>query len=221
MAMLASMELRACHADRLRVAEVWTFGMPRAGNAAFAERYAAVAAGAGAAEPMWRVVHAEDLVPQLPPYWLGFRHPPLEIYYPTKTASFFQTCPPDVGALENPGCSLAASHGTMEDHHAYLGGAILTDENKVPEECISAAAMAQKQSAGITSLVWTALVALAFSCGVSCFCGRVCCGGRCWTVLTPRDRGYIREDEESTQNASDECEDANSMVGEDKCGPGL
>lgn len=59
--------------ERLR--GVYTIGMPRAGGAAFAARYGAVADGALAART-FRFVHGADIVPQVPPAVapFGYRH---------------------------------------------------------------------------------------------------------------------------------------------------
>jgi len=46
---------------------VYTFGMPRAGGAAFATRYAL-------ADTTYRLLHGDDIVPSVPPSELGFRH---------------------------------------------------------------------------------------------------------------------------------------------------
>lgn len=54
---------------------VYTFGMPRAGDAAFAASYRAAGDGA-LARRTYRLVHGADIVPAVPPYAapFGFRH---------------------------------------------------------------------------------------------------------------------------------------------------
>lgn len=51
---------------RLAPRAVYAFGCPRVGNAAFA--------ASTRLPPIYRVVHGQDLVPRVPPAWLGFEH---------------------------------------------------------------------------------------------------------------------------------------------------
>jgi hypothetical protein len=93
MAEYAALELGAS-----RVASVYTFGTPRGGNAAFAATY--VAAGLPAA---FRVTHAEDPVPHLPPEFLNYQHPPREVFFPSQSNwSNFRVCSETDG--EDPAC---------------------------------------------------------------------------------------------------------------------
>ncbi|MDC7788129.1 lipase family protein [Rhodoplanes sp. TEM] len=55
--------------EHMLVPEVYTFGMPRVGNEAFARDYDAVLG-----RRTFRLVHGEDLVPTVPPSVLGFHH---------------------------------------------------------------------------------------------------------------------------------------------------
>ena len=56
---------------------LFTLGQPRVGNAAFAaalEARAAAVRAAGLPLRAWRLVNDNDVVPMVPPTWLGFRH---------------------------------------------------------------------------------------------------------------------------------------------------
>lgn len=53
----------------IAAAGVYTFGMPRAGNASFAREY-----NKAFGDRTYRFVHGEDVVPTVPPSELGFRH---------------------------------------------------------------------------------------------------------------------------------------------------
>ncbi len=84
MAEYAAWELGA---PRLR--SVYTFGSPRGGNAAFAAAFAAAALPA-----VYRVTHAEDPVPHLPPMFFDYLHPPQEVFFPSQTnCAFPRTAP--------------------------------------------------------------------------------------------------------------------------------
>lgn len=67
LAALTAQRLAAVAPERL--AAVYTFGMPRVGNAAFAQAYEAVLGAR-----TYRMVHGDDLVPTVPPSSLGFHH---------------------------------------------------------------------------------------------------------------------------------------------------
>lgn len=171
LAALAAMELRACH--DVDVAEVWTFGMPRVGNADFVEAFIDVARRAEADPPIWRVVQGTDIIPRLPLFHLGFRHLPVEVFYnDSENASTFEVCP----MLEDPECMFLYSPAqcSMTDHHNYLGGRLVSDENTVTAQCISVQSMRQKQ---VSAQIWqVAFGVLLFLCLASCLmgCGTLC-----------------------------------------------
>ncbi len=66
LAVVASGQLAA---GGIRPLAVHTFGMPRAGSAAFAARYDAALGSC-----TYRLVHGDDMVPTVAPSFLGFRH---------------------------------------------------------------------------------------------------------------------------------------------------
>lgn len=79
MAALAAWDLSHSY----NVVELYTFGEPRVGNAAFA---AALAASVTA----WRVTHNADIVPHVPFEDLGYQHHPTEIWYNEASSGFTQ-----------------------------------------------------------------------------------------------------------------------------------
>lgn len=75
LASLAAADLRTLNH---RVDAVYTMGEPRVGNVAYAKWYGRTFRGRA-----FRVVHAADVVPHLPPQLYGvFRHAPTEVWYP-------------------------------------------------------------------------------------------------------------------------------------------
>jgi len=83
------------------IAGVYTFGQPRAGDAAFSRLY-----DSRLKIRTWRSVHAEDVVPRMP--WLlgRYRHAGHEVFYPSSTPSrpvvdrpFWTRLRSDVGGL--------------------------------------------------------------------------------------------------------------------------
>ena len=95
----------------------YSFGTPRVGNAAWA---AAVSAAAAASRPdsYYRVVHALDPVPRLPPHEiLDYVHPPREVWY-SENSSSFVVCSADSG--EDPACSDSDVPVGAADHTHYL-----------------------------------------------------------------------------------------------------
>eukprot|EP00931_Biecheleriopsis_adriatica_P123510 TRINITY_DN98562_c0_g1_i1.p1 TRINITY_DN98562_c0_g1~~TRINITY_DN98562_c0_g1_i1.p1 ORF type:complete len:436 (+),score=83.76 TRINITY_DN98562_c0_g1_i1:82-1389(+) len=189
LATLASMELRSCWSENVDVTGVWTFGMPRLGNAEFADAYAEMAALRGHYPPQWRVVHHRDLIPRVPLYRLGYRHVPVEVFYDRKVSSTAQICAP-VGAPheEDLRCSASfcsalpvmpwskARKCSMKDHNDYLPG-LSFDENDQPDTCISKNTFVLKQQ---TARHWLLLLASEGCFGVAsillcCFCCWCCC----------------------------------------------
>jgi triacylglycerol lipase len=59
---------RTLREGKIKTARVFTYGMPRVGNAAFVSRYAALA------PTTYRFVHGLDIIPSVPPEKLDFRH---------------------------------------------------------------------------------------------------------------------------------------------------
>jgi len=146
---LASFEARAGFG--LHVDEVWTFGKPRVGNAAFAERYVQAAVAQGSRTPMWRVVHYMDPVPLLPPnIGLGYLHEVQEVWYTTRESSAFKICNFDLWnasvPYEDPTCSasssvLACLPHAETDHNTYLN--LSMHDTDLPIGCASDASVEQ------------------------------------------------------------------------------
>lgn len=93
---------------------VYTFGEPRVGNLDFAKLLN------GAISRVYRVTHHRDIVPHLPPRWLGFVHSTQEIYYDEFSMNYAQ-CSRSDG--EDPTCSNTCSPfmcNSIVDHLTYL-----------------------------------------------------------------------------------------------------
>lgn len=70
-----------------QVAESYHFGTPRSGSDSFARMHDAMFVGRS-----WRVTHAKDPVPELPPRALGWVHVEPEVYYRAQVADGSETC---------------------------------------------------------------------------------------------------------------------------------
>ena len=91
----------------------YSFGTPRVGNAAWASTLHA-AASASRPDSYFRIVHALDPVPRLPPaVLLGYAHPPREVWY-SENSSSFVVCSADSG--EDPACSDSDAPFGTRDH---------------------------------------------------------------------------------------------------------
>lgn len=92
-----------------------TFGTPRSGNAAWAAAWAAAAPSIA-----FRITHAHDPVPHLPPREiLGFVHSPREVWYPDAgNGTRFIVCSATDG--EDPSCSNSILPLSPDDHNLYL-----------------------------------------------------------------------------------------------------
>jgi len=69
------------------VVESYDFGRPRVGNDVFAQAYDSRFKGR-----TYRITHAQDPVPHLPPQLLGFEHTDPEIFYKTNLSSGWRQC---------------------------------------------------------------------------------------------------------------------------------
>ena len=99
---------------------VYTFGQPRTGNAAFVSHAAANIATHN--HSYFRVVHAADLVPHVPPrFVLGYLHLPGEVWYPNSNESVAYIRCSDSNAAEDERCSDSLWTLEVNDHHVYLG----------------------------------------------------------------------------------------------------
>ena len=102
-----------------------SFGTPRAGNAAWALAWTA-AAEAAMPGAHFRVVHARDPVPRLPPAVIfGYQHPPQEVWY-NEGSSSFVLCNATYG--EDPHCSDGDLPIDPRDHDVYLNVTLGTSQ---------------------------------------------------------------------------------------------
>jgi len=69
---------------RADVRGVRTFGSPRVGDILFAAAYESVLG-----QKTWRVTHAHDVVPSVPPRLVGFHHVPTEVFYRPEVRVYF------------------------------------------------------------------------------------------------------------------------------------
>lgn len=114
LAILCMLDLRLTFGSRISFEPLYTYGIPRVGNADFAKYCASTEV------PIFRVVHYRDPVPRLPlPSW-GYVHSPLEVFYDEPMTSYF-VCD---GSGEDPRCSDQYSFTSdlfhLNDHFTYL-----------------------------------------------------------------------------------------------------
>lgn len=95
--------------------ELYTFGEPRVGNVYFTNWSTTVLSE----ERQFRVTHARDPVPHLPPRSWGYVHVPQEHWYPADD-DIYMLCA-DSSDSEDPACSNSVYATTVSDHLAYLG----------------------------------------------------------------------------------------------------
>uniref|UniRef100_A0A7S4BAZ7 Fungal lipase-type domain-containing protein n=2 Tax=Chrysotila carterae TaxID=13221 RepID=A0A7S4BAZ7_CHRCT len=102
---------------------LYTYGMPRVGDFEFAKALNARVANA------YRIVHARDIVPHLPPCvgLLGCsqgkampHHTATEVFYPNamRSGDNFTICD---GSGEDSHCSNGVAHISVSDHCSYFG----------------------------------------------------------------------------------------------------
>ncbi|KAL7679724.1 putative fungal lipase-like domain, alpha/Beta hydrolase [Plasmopara halstedii] len=100
--------------EKIPVNVLYTFGKPRVGNINFSARLRR------ANMEVYRVTHFRDVVPHLPPTWLGFEHTTREIFY-DQFSDRYRNCSETDG--EDPTCSNACSPfscTSIVDHLTYL-----------------------------------------------------------------------------------------------------
>jgi hypothetical protein len=95
---------------------LYNYGEPRVGNPAFA----AWAAATLTEGRQFRVTHARDPVPHLPPLDFGFIHTPHELWYDNNGNTTWRDCK-DSSTAEDPTCSDSVLPIDVEDHLLYLG----------------------------------------------------------------------------------------------------
>ncbi|RNE96501.1 lipase, partial [Trypanosoma conorhini] len=107
--------------------ELYTFGEPRVGNAAFANWFLALFCGGG--HETSRVTHKRDVVPHLPPAYSGFEHGPHEVWYDNDGSTSYANCSdvsgtacPAETTAEDAECSNSLLPISIADHLKYLGG---------------------------------------------------------------------------------------------------
>lgn len=106
------------------------FGSPRVGNLEFVRAMQKEVPG------QWRVTHAWDAVPHMPPQYFGFYHTPTEVFFPSQNGSnLTYTVCDDSG--EDPFCSNRCYHSwtgcsSVADHMIYAGIPIGTDSCEGP-----------------------------------------------------------------------------------------
>ncbi|ESL12119.1 lipase [Trypanosoma rangeli SC58] len=106
--------------------ELYTFGAPRVGNAAFSDWLLALFCSGG--HEMYRITHSRDPVPHLPPMYMGFEHGPHEVWYDNAGSTSYRNCSDEGGTecpakstAEDPACSNSILPIHLPDHLLYLG----------------------------------------------------------------------------------------------------
>jgi hypothetical protein len=81
--------------ELLPVSGVYTFGQPRAGNAAFAKMFDATFTPGGSRlkDITFRVVNQNDIVPRTPGWLLGYRHCGNEVFLPPGSVTNWELNP--------------------------------------------------------------------------------------------------------------------------------
>ncbi|KAL3422811.1 lipase [Phlyctema vagabunda] len=125
-ATLAALEIAALLGPS-SVLELYTYGSPRVGNAAFADFATTVLAGTGSEAATgldisnYRVTHRNDPVPQIPPTWVGYQHLAPEYWIPNDdpTTNTVDVCE----AVEDPACNAGTGLIPLEgaSHSLYFG----------------------------------------------------------------------------------------------------
>jgi hypothetical protein len=98
----------------IQIAAIITFGTPRTGNEAWANSLALTAPPIS-----FRIVHAYDPVPHLPPEFVDYKHAPREVFYPQSgNGTNFTVCSQTDG--EDSTCSDSILPIFPKDHNFYL-----------------------------------------------------------------------------------------------------
>jgi hypothetical protein len=97
--------------------QTFTYGSPRVGDAKFANYISRLfpATSNVLSQPL-RVVNYNDMVPRLPPQWVGFLHHDREVWIPSVTSSGALLCATGLGG-EDPECSMSLPAGINVDPH--------------------------------------------------------------------------------------------------------
>ncbi|KAK7201290.1 lipase [Novymonas esmeraldas] len=120
LALLAAVDLQL-HLNSLTTSPkhlaLYTFGAPRVGNSHFTKWAHQLLANG----PHYRLTHARDPVPHLPPKRFGFLHAPTEVFYRTADNSSMRVCA-DSATAEAKDCSNKLLAASISNHLKYLGG---------------------------------------------------------------------------------------------------
>lgn len=114
---LATIAAFDLHMNGYDIAGVISFESPRVGNAAFQEKFNSVLSSS----LLYRVTYAKDIVPHVPPRWLGYQHVNPEIYFPNADLDRAMVC----SRTEDHGCSWSQRFPwSVHDHCSvpYVGG---------------------------------------------------------------------------------------------------
>ncbi|CAJ1991268.1 lipase / LIP2 [Leishmania donovani] len=120
-ALLAAVDVQA-HVNRMffvsrPIVSLYTFGMPRVGNRAFA----VWAAGMLSRGSHFRITSRHDPVPRMPSSGsAGFQHVPYEVYCAAAAGTNCRVCE-DSADGDDPTCIVQASKVDMRDHFFYFG----------------------------------------------------------------------------------------------------
>ncbi|KAG5495988.1 hypothetical protein JIQ42_02872 [Leishmania sp. Namibia] len=95
--------------------ELYTFGEPRVGNQDFSKWTASVFAK----HQRFRITHARDPVPRLPPRMFSYLHVPQEVWYPGSDGDAVMC--QERNNQEDPSCSDSVYGTRVADHLLYLG----------------------------------------------------------------------------------------------------
>ena len=104
--------------------QLMTFGKPRIGNSVFSKFFDSKI------KSKWRIVNQKDLIPRLPPRFLGYQHSVQEIWF-EKNEKDFKFC--DANNGEDSKCSLSVKLPVPWNYHIrYLG---FNKHDGAPFEC--------------------------------------------------------------------------------------
>jgi hypothetical protein len=106
---------------------LYTFGEPRVGNPTFVNWAVTILQGG----VQYRVTHASDPVPHVPPLDFGFLHVPHELWYDNNGDSSYSNCQ-DSASGEDPNCSDSTVPAAIWDHVMYLGHCTTCDRQPSP-----------------------------------------------------------------------------------------
>jgi len=111
MAVLSAAHLQT--QEGVNVDEIYTFGLPRVGDAAFSTWFNQNIPQA------IHVTHHDDIVPHLPPELFGYHHTPTEVWYTESSGLNYKVCN---GSGEDPSCadSVSVIDFSVADHLVYL-----------------------------------------------------------------------------------------------------